>query len=106
MRFFATEPFIFVDAGLNNQVTIKSEIRNCEKLISHATGELLWVIINTNIIFRQGLWRTEIEGNYVKTNSHGIVVVWKSWIDDLVCFVCQIPDFRFYTTEINQLLKK
>ena len=41
MRFFATEPFIFVDAGLNNHVTIKSEIRHFEKLISYNIGELL-----------------------------------------------------------------
>ena len=68
MRFFATEPFIYVDAGFNH-VTIKSEIRHCLKLISLNTGELLWIMIHTNIILKQALYRTEIEGNDVDTDS-------------------------------------
>ena len=56
MRFFATEPFIFVDAGLNNHVTIKSEIRHFEKLISYNIGELLWIMIHTSIITWSGFY--------------------------------------------------
>ena len=96
----------FVDAGLNNHVTIKSEIRHFEKLISYNTGEFLWIMIHTNIILKQGLCRAEIEGNYVKTDSLLIITVRKSWIDDLVSFVCQIPDFGDKETEKNSIIKK
>ena len=82
MRFSATELFIFVDAGFGNQVTIKCEI------IFHNTSELLLIMSHTNIILKQVLWRTEIEGNYIQTNSTDIITVWKSWIDDLVSFTC------------------
>ena len=56
-------------------------------------------MIHTNIILKQALWRTEIEGNDVETNSIGIIVVWKNWIDHLVSFIYDIPDFRFLITE-------
>ena len=82
-----------------SHVTIKSEIRHCEKLISHNTGEFLWIMIHTNITSKQILCRTKIEGNDVKTNSSDIIPVWKSWIDDLVSSICHIPDFRFLVTE-------
>ena len=53
---------------------------------------------------KQILCRTEIEGNYVKTNSRAIIVVWQSWIGDPASFVSEIPDFSFNIAE-NQLSK-
>ena len=82
MRFSATELFIFVDAGFGNQVTIKCEI------IFHNTSELLLIMSHTNIILKQGLWLTVIEGNYEETNSILKIIIWKDGIDDLVSFTC------------------
>ena len=76
MRFYATELFIFVDASFDSHVTVKSDIKQCSKLISQNTGELLWIIIQTNIVLKQNLCRTEIEGNHVENYSSIIFNVW------------------------------
>ena len=41
-----------------------------------------------NIILKQILCRTEIEGNYVETDSRGIVIFWKGRFDDPVRSIC------------------
>ena len=90
--------FLMIQVSTSH-VTIKKELKHCEKLISQNPGNLLWIITNTSLIVTQILCRTEVEGDYVETDSTGIMVVWKSWIDDLVRFIYWIPDFRFRVTE-------
>ena len=79
-----------------NNIILHNIFNSLQSIISYITKR--------NIILKHILC-TEIEGNFVKSNSYGIGPFWMSYIDNHVTFLFEIPDFGNSNTEKFSIIK-